>query len=40
MKVLALELEGGRSFLTELVPDVSPDELIDALRHAAVRRGA
>lgn len=38
MKVLALELAGARSFLTELVPDVSPDELVDALRHAAVRR--
>lgn len=38
MKVLALELSGGRSFLTELVDDVPPDELIDTLRRAAQRR--
>jgi hypothetical protein len=38
MKVLALELVGGRAFLTELVDDVAPDELIEALRRAAVRR--
>lgn len=40
MKVLTLELAGGRSFLTELVDDVSPEELTDALRHAAQRRTA
>ena len=40
MRVLALELAGGRSFLTELVDDVSPEELADALRRAAQRRTA
>ena len=38
MKVLTLELAGGRSYLTELVDDVSPEELTDALRRAAQRR--
>jgi hypothetical protein len=38
MRVLTLELNGGRSFLTELVDDVPPDELADALRRAAHRR--
>ena len=38
MRVLTLELTAGRSFLTELVDDVSPEELTDALRRAAQRR--
>lgn len=40
MRVLTLELAGGRSYLTELVGDVSPEELADALRRAAHRRVA
>jgi hypothetical protein len=38
MKVLTLEGASGRAYLTELVGDVSPDELADALRLAARRR--
>jgi hypothetical protein len=37
VKVLTLETTGGRAFLTELIGDVSPDELATALRRAAER---
>jgi hypothetical protein len=37
VKVLTLETTGGRAFLTELIGDVSPDELAAALRRAAER---
>src|SRR6058998_556050 len=35
MRVLSLETRQGRAYLTELLDDVSPDDLADALRHAA-----
>ncbi len=40
MRVLALQSSRGRAFLTELLDDVSPDDLADALRRAADRRAA
>ena len=37
VKVVSLEAGRGRSYLTELVGDVSPDELAETLRRAAAR---
>src|SRR3954467_11808226 len=34
MKVLALETVDGRAYLTELLRDVSPDDVAEALRRA------
>jgi len=38
MKVLGLETVDGRAYLIELLPDVSPDDLADALLRAATGR--
>jgi hypothetical protein len=37
MKVLGLEVVAGRAYLTELLRDVSPDDLAAALRRASAR---
>ena len=39
VKVLTLETNSGRAVLCELIGDVAPDELVDALRRAADRGG-
>ena len=40
MRVLSLQIDRGRAFLTELLDDVAPDDLADALRRAAHGRAA
>lgn len=37
VKVLTLESAAGRAYLCELISDVGPDEIVEALRRAATR---